>query len=142
MRLWLTGQMKSSIKNLRKTKMLKDKLKMVKQVNQYQVHAWNLVPGDFMPKIPTDEKIAANIRSLNKKQRTVFDVLHQWARNHVKNVSSKKNIFNLTQFMHFYLVVEAQGSLTWLKLFIKLYQKNHFITLKNQINHVFSFWVQ
>ena len=95
-----------------------------------------------MPKIPTDEKIAENIRRIKKKQRTVFDVLHQWARNHVKNVSSKKNIFNLTQFMHFYLVVEAQGSLTWLKLFIKLYQKNHFITLKNQINHVFSFWVQ
>ena len=45
--------------------MLMGKLKMVKQVNQYQVH---LVPGDFMPKIPTDEKIAATIRSLNKKK--------------------------------------------------------------------------
>ena len=84
--------------------MLMGKLKMVKQVNQYQVH---LVPGDFMPKIPTDEKIAATIRSLNKKKRTVFDVVHQWARNHVKNVSSKK-IFKLTQFMYFYLVVKAQ----------------------------------
>ena len=60
-----------------------------------------------MPKMPTDEKIAATIRSLNKKKRTVFDVLHQWARNHVKNVSSKK-IFKLTQFMYFYLVVKAQ----------------------------------
>ena len=45
--------------------MLMGKLKMVKQVNQYQVH---LVPGDFMPKIPTDEKITATIRSLNKKK--------------------------------------------------------------------------
>ena len=45
-----------------------------------------------MPKILTDDKIAANIRSLNKKQRIVFDVLHQWARNYVKNVSSNKKI--------------------------------------------------
>ena len=52
-----------------------------------QVHELNLAPVDFMPKIPTDDKIAANIRSLNKKQRIVFDVLHQWARNYVKNVS-------------------------------------------------------
>ena len=65
MQLWLTGHMKSSIQNLWTTKMLMGKLKMVKQVNQYQVH---LVPGDFMPKIPTDEKIAATIRSLNKKK--------------------------------------------------------------------------
>ena len=45
---------------------------------------------DFIPKIATDDDIAANIRSLNKKQRIVVDVLHQWARNYVKNVSSKK----------------------------------------------------
>ena len=103
-----------------------------------KVHESNMAPGKFLPKIPTDDKIAANIRTLNKKQRMVFDVLHQWARNYVKNVSLKK-IFKSTQFMYFYLVVGAQGSLTWLKLYIKLYQKNYFIILKNQMNHVFSF---
>ena len=46
--------------------------------------------GDFIPKIASDDEIAANIRSLNKKQRIMFDVLHQWARNYVKNVFSKK----------------------------------------------------
>ena len=55
-----------------------------------QVHESNLVLGDFIPKKATDDEIAANIRSLNKKQHMVFDVLHQWARNYVKNVSSKK----------------------------------------------------
>ena len=42
-----------------------------------QVHESNLAPGEFMPRIPTDEKIAASIRTFNKKQRMVFDVLHQ-----------------------------------------------------------------
>ena len=41
------------------------------------------------PKTTTDFKIAANIKSFNKKQLLVFDVLHQWARNYVRNVSSK-----------------------------------------------------
>ena len=40
-----------------------------------------LALGDFIPKIATDDEIAANIRSLNKKQCMVFDVLQQWARN-------------------------------------------------------------
>ena len=52
-----------------------------------QVHESNLASGNFIPKIATDDEIAANIRSLNKKQCMVFDVLHQWARNYVKNVS-------------------------------------------------------
>ena len=104
-----------------------------------QVHGSNLTPRDFM--IPTDDKTAANIISLNKKQRMVFDALHQWTRNYVKNVSSKK-IFKLTRFMYFYLIVEVQGSLIPLKLCIKLYQKNSFIILKNQIKDLFSFWVQ
>ena len=54
-----------------------------------------MVLGDFIPKKATDDEIAANIRSLNKKQHMVFDVLHQWARNYVKNVSSKKKKKNL-----------------------------------------------
>ena len=33
--------------------------------------------------------INENIRSLNVKQRQVFDVLHKWARDYVKNLSSK-----------------------------------------------------
>ena len=48
-----------------------------------QIHGSHLAPGEFMPRIPNDEKIAASIRTLNKKQCMVFDVLHQWARNYV-----------------------------------------------------------
>ena len=51
-----------------------------------------MASGDLIPKLATNDEIAANIRSLNKKQRMMFDVLHQWARNYVKNVSSKKNL--------------------------------------------------
>ena len=36
-----------------------------------------------------DSLINENIRSLNVKQRQVFDVIHKWARNYVKNLSSK-----------------------------------------------------
>ena len=111
-----------------------------------QVHESNLALEDLIPKIATDDEITANIKNLNKKQHMVLDKLHQWARNYVKNVSSKKKkkkkkIFRLNQFIYFYLVVEAPGRLTWLK-YIKLCQKNYFSILKNQINHVFSFWIQ
>ena len=71
-----------------------------------QVHESNLALGDFIPKIATDDEIAANIRSLNKKQRVVFDVLHHWARSYVKNIPSKI-ILRLTQSIYFYLAVEA-----------------------------------
>ena len=72
-----------------------------------QVHGSNLASGDFIPKIAPGDEITANIRSLNKKQRMVFDVLHQWARNYVKKCFFKKKIFRLTQFIYFYLVVKA-----------------------------------
>ena len=36
-----------------------------------------------------DSLINENIRSLNVKQRQVFDVIHKWARDYVKNLSSK-----------------------------------------------------
>ena len=49
-----------------------------------------MASGDFIPKIATDDETTTNIRSLNKKQHMVFDVLRQWARNWVKNISSKK----------------------------------------------------
>ena len=54
----------------------------------------------------------------------------------------QEKIFRLTQSTYFYLVVEAQGSLTWLKQYIRLCQKNYVMDLKKLINHVFSFWVQ
>ena len=44
-----------------------------------QANESNLAPRDFMPQIQTDDEIAANIRSLNKKQCMVFNVLHHWA---------------------------------------------------------------
>ena len=71
-----------------------------------------MASGDFISKIATDDEVAANIRSLNKKQRIVFDVLHQCARSYLKNVSSKK-VFRLTQFTYSYLVMEAQESPSW-----------------------------
>ena len=55
-----------------------------------QVYESNFAVGDFIPKTATDDEIAANIRSLNKNQRVVLDVLHQWTSNYVKNVFSKK----------------------------------------------------
>ena len=42
-----------------------------------------------MPQILTDDEIAANIKSLNKKQRDVFNVAHKWARDYVKGMSQK-----------------------------------------------------
>ena len=36
-----------------------------------------------------DSLINENIRSVNVKQRQVFDVIHKWARDYVKNLSSK-----------------------------------------------------
>ena len=60
----------------------------------------------------------------------------------IKRIFLQKKIFKLTQFMYFCLVVGANGSITLSKIYIKLYQKNYFIILKSQINHVFSFWVQ
>ena len=44
-----------------------------------QANESNLAPRDFMPQIQTDDEIAANVRSLNKKQCMVFNVLHHWA---------------------------------------------------------------
>ena len=72
------------------------------------------------------------------KNIMVFDVLHQT----IERIFLQKKIFKLTQFMYFCLVVGANGSITLSKIYIKLYQKNYFIILKSQINHVFSFWVQ
>ena len=56
------------------------------------VHQSNLALGDSIPKRATYDEIVANIRSLNKKQCMVFDVLNQWAKNYAKNISSTKNL--------------------------------------------------
>ena len=55
-----------------------------------KVHKSNLALGDFIPKIATDGEIAANIRSFNKKQCIVFDVLHQWEEIMLKMFLQKK----------------------------------------------------
>lgn len=34
------------------------------------------------------ESISSNIWSLNQKQRQIFDILHEWARDHIKYLSS------------------------------------------------------
>ena len=107
---WLKGHMKISIQNLLTTNLLMVKLNSYGKIENdetgepiysedtepteqnSQVHESNLASRDFIPKIATDDEIPANIRSLDKRQRMVFDVLHQSARNYVKNVSSKKNL--------------------------------------------------
>ena len=46
--------------------------------------------GSFMPQILTDDEIAANIKSLNKKQGDVFNIAYKWARDYVKGMSQKR----------------------------------------------------
>ena len=41
------------------------------------------------PPVMLDEDLNLKIQSLNKKQRKIFDVIHQWAREFVKNKSAK-----------------------------------------------------
>ena len=92
-----------------------------------------MASGDFIPKIATDDEITTNIRSLNKKQHMVFDVLRQWARNWVKNISSKKKKKNL-QIKPIHIFLSGSGSTGKYHLVKTIY--------KNQVNQVFSFWVQ
>ena len=42
-----------------------------------------------MPQILTDDEIAANIKSLNKKRRDIFNIAHKWARDYAKSMSRK-----------------------------------------------------
>ena len=55
--------------------------------------------GFRQPEILPDDTINANIRSLNKKQREVFNVTLKWTRDHVKNLSSK----NSTKILPFHI---------------------------------------
>ena len=42
-----------------------------------------------MAEIPPDNEIAGSIRSLNEKQRMVFNVVHKWLTNFIKCLSTK-----------------------------------------------------
>ena len=147
MRLWLTGHMKTSIQNLWTTKMLMGKLTMMKQVNKHIVRTQSQLNRvfKFMGHIWPQENSCQGYQMMKK----LLQVLEPLTKNNawclmcyisgleiMYKMFLQKKIFKSTQFMYFYLVVGPQGSLTWLKLYIKLYQKNYFIILKKQINHV------
>ena len=44
--------------------------------------------GSTLP-LCQDSVISENIRSLNAKQRQLFEVIHKWSRDYMKNLSSK-----------------------------------------------------
>ena len=50
----------------------------------YQNSSENLSSSSLMPEIPPDNEIAGSTRSLNEKQRMVFNVVHKWSRNFIK----------------------------------------------------------
>ena len=54
-----------------------------------------------MPQILADDEIAANIKSLNKKQRDVFNISHKWARDYVKGMSQKR--MNIVEPIHIFV---------------------------------------
>ena len=65
-------------------------------------HGPNNSSADFgfhQPQILPDDIINANIRSLNEKQREVFNVTLKWTRDHVKNLFSK----NSTRILPFHI---------------------------------------
>ena len=43
-----------------------------------------------MPQMLTYGEIAANIKSLNKKQRDAFNIVHKWARDYANSMSQKR----------------------------------------------------
>ena len=49
-----------------------------------------LYSASLMPEIPPDNEIAGSIRSLDEKQRMVFNVVHKWSRNFIKSLSTKR----------------------------------------------------
>ena len=46
--------------------------------------------ASLMAEIPPDNEIAGSIRSLNEKQRMVFNVVHKWCRNFIKSLATKR----------------------------------------------------
>ena len=63
---------------------------------------------NFIPKILPDDDIAKSIKSLNSKQREVFNVNHTWAKD---NVNMMGMILN--QFTYFFQAVESWVNLFW-----------------------------
>ena len=55
----------------------------------------------ILTNIYQDSIINSNIRSLNQKQREVFDIVHKWARDHLKYLSSAVN----KQVPPFYMLI-------------------------------------
>lgn len=47
----------------------------------------------------SDDNINELIRSLNEKQRFLFEIVNKWARRHVKNLSAEKVIENLSLYL-------------------------------------------
>ena len=43
-----------------------------------------------MPEIPPNNEIVGSLRSVNEKQRMVFNVVHKWSRNFIKSLSTKR----------------------------------------------------
>ena len=54
-----------------------------------------------MPQILADNEIAANIKTLNKKRRNVFNIAHKWARDYVKGMSQKR--MHTAEAIHIFL---------------------------------------
>ena len=46
------------------------------------------IPSSTTPIVMTDDELNAKIRSLNQRQREYFEVIYNWAKSFVKNVSS------------------------------------------------------
>ena len=81
-----------------------------------------------------DSLINENIGSLNVKQRQIFDVIHKWARDYVKNLSSRhvKYINPFIFFLQLELVLISQ---TLSRLFLcqlVIYFLLKVVILKNQ----------
>ena len=64
-----------------------------------------------------DSVISENICSLNAKQRQLFEVIHKWSRDYMKNLSSK-TVKNIKPFHIFLTGVLELGSHVSSKLFI------------------------
>ena len=48
----------------------------------------NALPNNMPPQL-SDESISENIRTLNVKQRHIFNIVHKWARDYIKGLNTK-----------------------------------------------------
>ena len=61
------------------------------EIEDSQNSSANLYSVSLMPKIPPDNESEWSIRSLNEKQRMVFNAVHKWSRNLIKSLSTKRS---------------------------------------------------